>query len=247
MASYKYNADDPTLRVITIPSPNTSVTLQQVYNDYRDWEDDLPNANGDPSGFAELVGPAGGGGARPMMDAFLKEDLGTGEIAVLFVRLSNTVIEFEEVGVQCRVTGGVLFGFDDIPTTPVSLEPIRFTSNQQVVYDRAVTGLVVGQPDFIVDQGWVNDTTIPALRATVLLHKDGQFVTLPGTATLTIQLHDDTGSTVHTSGSLSPDANGMFHHVVTFTPQAGRVYTSTATITDGATSYVSVEILSVAS
>jgi hypothetical protein len=243
VASFEYNAEDPALRVITIPAPITSVSLQTIYNDYRDWEDDMPTAGGITAGMVEIKGPLTGGGARPLMDAFLKEDLGTGETAVLFVRFSNTVVEFAETGQQCRITGGVLYGFDDLLSVP--LEPIRYTANQQVVYDRAVTGLLLGQPDIMVDQAWVYDPAIPILRTTALLHQDGQFIALP-TATVVFTIYDDTGAVIHLSGGIAPDANGMFHHNVTFVPATGRIYSSKAVITDGSDTYTGVELIAVA-
>lgn len=245
MAAYEYNAQDPNLRVITIPAPTTQVSLQEIYNDYRDWEDDMPNANGDSAGMVEILGPPTGGGARPMMDAFLKEDLGTGEVAVLFVRFSNTVVEFEETGQQCRISGGVLFGFDDLQFPADPLEPILYKANQQVVYDRAVTGLLVGQPDVVLNQAWVYDPAIPVLRTTAMVHQDGQFVSFPG-STIVFQFFNDAGALLHTSGSISPDVNGLYHHNLILTLSTGRIYSSKAVITDGTETYEGVELVTVA-
>jgi hypothetical protein len=101
-------------RVITVLAPDTEVTIQELVNLCRDWEDDV---EGMP--YPSLISAAG------------KENLGGGVKVGITATLLNAVIAFEARPgpsyVQCRISGGNLVAVDDVGGDISPIFPTAFT------------------------------------------------------------------------------------------------------------------------
>ena len=99
-------------RIVTVLSPDTAISIQELYDLIRDWEDD--NLSYDP------LESAGG-----------KEDLGGGVQVGITLTLLNAKLAFEArpgpSTVQCNVSGGNLVAVDDLGATFSPIEPTAFT------------------------------------------------------------------------------------------------------------------------
>lgn len=90
--------------------------------------------------------------------------------------------------------------------------------------------------NFSVSQGWAFSTTLPTagarVRATFELHRNGEFVALPGTARLAVTVYNRAGVGLFTQSDIAPNATGFFSlEEDPFTPTPGEVLTAVATIT----------------
>ena len=118
---------DQTNQVATVPAPDTEITIQEVYDQFVDYE-----------AWAHVMlhpqAIVGGG----------KFDYGTGEQTVVSIRLLDWKLAFEArpgpTWVECRVTGGNLSAVDGVgsPTTP-----IQGTDYVTVQYAQATTGAIL--------------------------------------------------------------------------------------------------------
>lgn len=118
---------DSTTQVATVPAPDTEITIQEVYDQFVDYE----------YWAHVMLHPQAiiGGG---------KFDYGTGEQTVVSIRLLDWKLAFEArpgpTWTECRVTGGNLSAVDDLaqPTTP-----IQGTAYVTVQYAQATTGAIL--------------------------------------------------------------------------------------------------------
>jgi hypothetical protein len=102
-------------RIITVASPSTEVTIQDLVDTLRGFEDDLVNMS-----YLQIISAAG------------KENLGGGVLVGITATLLDALLEFEARGgptyTQCVVSGGNLVAVDSVgatQTTPIS--PTAFT------------------------------------------------------------------------------------------------------------------------
>lgn len=104
-------------RMITIPSPITSVTVQDLHDTIRDIEDEPSSMQ-----YTHLVSSAG------------KENLGGGVFVGITMTLQNARIAFEARPgpsyVQCIISGGNTVAVDDVGAP---IDPIDTTAFTQVV------------------------------------------------------------------------------------------------------------------
>jgi hypothetical protein len=98
-----------------------------------------------------------------------------------------------------------------------------------------------------VNQAWTRSLQGGSrLRGLVSLELEGIYETLPGTATLQVQLRDSSGSLLFSQSGITPNAQGFFFvEESPFSPAPGTVIASFATIVDGLDTYVSVTELAV--
>ena len=95
-------------RIITVAAPTTEVTIQELINTIRDWEDELVNID-----------------VAKIADASGKEDLGGGLQVGITLKLFNWRLKFEARPgpdwVDCSVTGGNLVAVNgsDQPMNPI--------------------------------------------------------------------------------------------------------------------------------
>jgi hypothetical protein len=101
-------------RVITVLAPDTEITIQELVNLCRDWEDDV---EGMP--YSSLISAAG------------KENLGGGVKVGITATLLNAVIAFEARSgpsyIQCRISGGNLVAIDEVGGDISPIFPTAFT------------------------------------------------------------------------------------------------------------------------
>jgi len=104
-------------RIITVASPSTEITLQDLVDTIRSIEDDLINTS-----YDHLLNAAG------------KDDLGGGVYVGITVTLQNAKLAFEARPgpdfVQCNVSGGNLVAVD---SSGNNIDPIQTTAYTQVV------------------------------------------------------------------------------------------------------------------
>ena len=98
---------DQATKLITV-DPETSVTIQQLINAIRDWEDELVNMD------CSQVASAGG-----------KDDLGGGTLVGITLKLLNWKVKFADKGsvTVCTVSGGNLVAVDEYGDTMDAIEP----------------------------------------------------------------------------------------------------------------------------
>jgi hypothetical protein len=108
---------DVSPRIITVASPSTEITIQDLHDTLRDIED-----RPDDLTYDYLVDSAG------------KEPLGGGVYVGITMTLNNAKLAFEArpgpTFVQCNVSGGNLVAFDDVGG---EIDPIQTTAYVQVV------------------------------------------------------------------------------------------------------------------
>lgn len=99
---------DKITRIITVPATTTEITIQELINGIRDWEDEL--ANMETPKVAEASG---------------KEDLGGGLSVGITLKLINWKLKFEDRSgpdyIDCGVTGGnlVAVNANNLPMNPI--------------------------------------------------------------------------------------------------------------------------------
>ena len=108
---------DNATRIITIPSPKTTVTCQELLDDIRDYEDDWEAL--DIPWIAEASG---------------KVDLGGGILVGITLMLIDWKVKFEDrpppTWVKCEVTGGNLVSWDTVEGKFVgSIAPAAYVSD----------------------------------------------------------------------------------------------------------------------
>lgn len=101
-------------RIITVLSPSTSITIQDLHDTLRSIEDDVWNMS-----FSKLISSAG------------KENLGGGVLVGVTSTLQNAKLAFQERSgpsyIQCRVDGGNLVAIDANGNSMSAIEPTAFT------------------------------------------------------------------------------------------------------------------------
>lgn len=112
-------------RVITVEAPTTDVTVQEIINAIRDWEDELENMD-----IAKIATASG------------KESLGGGlAVGITLELLNNWQFKFEDrlgpTWVICTVTGGNLVG-------GIAGNPIRESTYTQVRLILSAAGTIAG-------------------------------------------------------------------------------------------------------
>jgi hypothetical protein len=114
-------------RIITVDSPSTSVTIQDLLDTIRDFEDDLQNLS-----YPRLT------------DASGKESLGGGISVGITINLQNAKLAFEaRLGpsfVQCEVSGGNLVAVD---VNGSVIDPIETTDYTQVIRTSSTSATLV--------------------------------------------------------------------------------------------------------
>jgi hypothetical protein len=103
-------------RIIEVAAPSTEITIQDLHDTCRDFEDSLPSG----MQYDQLISSAG------------KEELGGGVLVGITSTLQNALLQFEARAgptyTQCKVSGGNLVAVDengDTQTTPIN--PTAFT------------------------------------------------------------------------------------------------------------------------
>ena len=99
---------DKVNRIIEVAAPDTGVTVQQLINAIRDWEDELLNFD-----------------MPKVADASGKEDLGGGVKVGITLKLLNWKVKFEDRGnppIVCTIYGGNLVAVDSNgnPMSPIT-------------------------------------------------------------------------------------------------------------------------------
>ena len=106
-----WNADP---RIVTVDSPSTEITMQDLLDTLRSEESKAPNVDDDS-----------------IVDAAGKEDLGGGVYVGLTVTLLNARLAFEArpgpTFAQCKVSGGNLVALDSDGNTMNAIEPTAYT------------------------------------------------------------------------------------------------------------------------
>ena len=110
-------------RVITISLPDTEVTIQQLLNAIRDWEDELGNME-----------------VARVTDASGKEDLGGGLSVGITLKLLNWKVKFADRSgpayIDCQVSGGNLVALD---ANNQPMNPIQPAAYVTVIVAKAVS------------------------------------------------------------------------------------------------------------
>jgi hypothetical protein len=117
-------------RIITVLAPDTAITMQELVDQVRDWEDQQVDIEYDH-----------------LIDASGKQSLGAGVSVGITVTLRNAQLAFEArpgpTYVQCNVTGGNLVAVDE---SSVPMNPIAVTAYTQVVVNNQVGGVIATSP-----------------------------------------------------------------------------------------------------
>ncbi len=118
-------------RIITVLSPSTEITIQDLLDTCREFEDDIPNMV-----YPYLASAAG------------KENLGGGVKVGITITLQNAVLAFEARSgpdyIQCRVSGGNLVAIDD---NGDDISPIYPTAFTQVITTASSSATLQEQTD----------------------------------------------------------------------------------------------------
>ncbi len=106
---------DRTNKLIIVAAPDTSISVQELHDKIRNWEDEPRNM--DVESFIQAAG---------------KFDLGGGEATAVSLKLIVWKLKFEDRGsfTECQVTGGNLIGEDEHGETQ---SPIEQSNNTFVV------------------------------------------------------------------------------------------------------------------
>src|SRR3990172_6666335 len=101
-------------RIITVLAPDVAITMQQLVDMVRDWEDDQVDMEYDH-----------------LLDASGKENLGGGVYVGISVTLRNAKLAFQaRLGpdyTQCNATGGNLVAVDSDGNTMSPIQPTAYT------------------------------------------------------------------------------------------------------------------------
>ena len=118
---------DKVNRVITVKAPDTEVTIQQLINTIRDWEDELVNTE-----------------VPKVADASGKDDLGGGLQVGITLKLLNWKVKFEDRSgpnyIDCGVSGGNLVAVD---ANNQSMNPIAPAAYVTVTVAKAVSAALI--------------------------------------------------------------------------------------------------------
>lgn len=113
---------DKVNRIIEVAAPTTEITVQELINAIRDWEDELLNFD-----------------TPKIADASGKEDLGGGLQVGITLKLFNWKLKFEArsgpVWVDCSVSGGNLVAVDGSgdPMNPMAPAPYVMIDREKAV------------------------------------------------------------------------------------------------------------------
>lgn len=114
-------------RIITVPSPATGISVQDLVDLARDWEDQPENLEYDS-----------------LLDATGKENLGGGVKVGITVTLQNAKLAFEaRLGpsyAQCTVSGGNLVAVDALGNDTSPIQPTAYT---QVVLAQSTSAALI--------------------------------------------------------------------------------------------------------
>jgi len=107
---------DKVNKIITVLAPDTEITMQELVNLIRDWEDELENLD-----------------TPKVVDAAGKQDLGGGVLVGITVTLLDWKLKFEDRAgpnyTICNVTGGNLVTYDSSSGTYVNpIEPAAYVT-----------------------------------------------------------------------------------------------------------------------
>ena len=106
---------DQATHIILVEEPVTEVTIQELINAIRDWEDELPNMN-----------------CPKVADASGKEDLGGGLQVGITLKLFNWKLKFEDRTapnyIVCTVKGGNLVAVDQYDDSMSPIEPSSYVT-----------------------------------------------------------------------------------------------------------------------
>lgn len=159
---------NPHEKLVHITSPTTTVTIQELVNTIRDWEDELENLS-----FIKVI------------DAVGKADLGSSVYTAITMTLSSTwQIQFwNGVTVGIVKDGNIVGGVGGTPLKPTG-GPDTLIINNQVGGVITVTGSGVTEQDKldIADRVWDEDITT--------------HTTIDTTADYVTKILEDTGTTV---------------------------------------------------
>lgn len=118
-------------RVIEIQSPTTEITIQELTDLIKDWEDEPPN----------LTYPI-------LVRTFGKQSLGGGSFVGITAVLQNAKVSFEARSgpdeVLCTISGGNLVAEDDVGA---SISPIHPTAYTQVVIAQSTAPSIITPPE----------------------------------------------------------------------------------------------------
>ena len=143
-------------RIITIELPDTEVTVQQLINAIRDWEDDLTNIE-----------------TPKVADASGKESLGGGLAVGITLKLLNWKVKFADRSgpdyIDCSVSGGNLLAVD---ANNQSMNPIAPAAYVTVTKSTAVSAVAIAdvaewtqteKDHQIADTGYIKSRAIKSL------------------------------------------------------------------------------------
>jgi hypothetical protein len=124
---------DKVNRIIEVAAPDTEVTIQELVNAIRDFEDELYNME-----------------VAKIADASGKEDLGGGLQVGITLKLLNWKLKFEDrTGpdwVDCSVTGGNILAVD---ANNQPMNPIERAAYVTVTVERAVSAVLLEEPEIL--------------------------------------------------------------------------------------------------
>lgn len=156
MATFSYNFDT---RIVTVDSPDTEITIQELLNDIRNTEDNLANLDDD------IIAVASG-----------KQDLGGGvSVGITLELINDWKLAFEaRAGPSyelMRVNGGNLIGRDLTGNIVFPISPTAFTS---VVIAQSSSATIISTPLEAAATVVVAGSTTTEIRTT-LTQVDGFF------------------------------------------------------------------------
>jgi hypothetical protein len=135
-------------RIITVLAPATSITMQELVNSIRDWEDEQLDLE-----YDHLINATG------------KDNLGGGVLVGITVTLRNAKLAFEARPgpgyVQCTALGGNLVALDEYGNVMPPILPTAFT---QVIVANSSSATILEINDIMEILERVNNMTslIPA-------------------------------------------------------------------------------------
>ena len=135
-------------RIITVLAPDVAISMQQLVNLVRDWEDDQEDG---------LI-------YDHLLNAYGKQDLGSGTMVGVTVQLLNAKLAFEArpgpTFVQCNISGGNLVALDVDGNTMAAVQTTAYT---QVIMTNSSSATLVEQ-DTIQYAAFGGGVTIDAVN-----------------------------------------------------------------------------------
>ena len=134
--------------IILVESPATEVTIQELINAIRNWEDELVNMN-----------------CPKVADASGKEDLGGGSLVGITLKLLNWKLKFANRAgpnyIVCTVKGGNLVAVDQYGASMSPIEPSAYvTITMAVAVSATITAAVAEWTQAQKDSIFADTTTI---------------------------------------------------------------------------------------